>query len=219
MIAYLALVLRREFGKTSAAFPVAEIARGHRENGRKGEKITEQEKIGKSIRAIGYSTRRVIGAPQHRSAINGLPVISTSFLSPLYIHGCKTLIRAAIKDRNAYITRTGGGIVYTVRRAQNTRRRRARGGIAGTSFLRSNAITTPAPELFEFPDVRDIKTGPDNAAVLIIPLASNLADAEAAARIRVMQIDLRFISRFSSADIRIIPALTDNRGVYLFSAD
>lgn len=95
---------------------------------KKKKKIEREEK---EEAQSGYSTReRVIGAPQHRSAINGLPVISASFLSPLYIHGCKTLIRSAIKDRNAYITRTGGGVVYIARRAQNTRRRRrrARGG-------------------------------------------------------------------------------------------
>jgi len=54
---------------------------------------------------------RIIDTPQHYSAINGLLVISASFLGPLYIRGCKTLIRSAVKDRNAYITRTGC-IVY-----------------------------------------------------------------------------------------------------------
>jgi len=92
--------------------------------------------------AIEYSiARRVIDAPQHRSAINGLPVIRASFLRLLYIHGCKTLIRSAIKDRNAYITRTFGTAHRIRRDTQKTHTRKA-GGIAGTLFLRSDAITT-----------------------------------------------------------------------------
>jgi len=76
-------------------------------------------------------------APQHRSAINGLPLITASFLKLLYLHGCKTLIRSAIKDRNAYITRTFGAAHRIRRDTHETHTRKA-----GTLFLRSDAITT-----------------------------------------------------------------------------
>lgn len=117
-------------------------------------KKVKKKKKGREKRE--YSGRRafdsrVIGVPQHRSAINGLLVISAPFLNPLYIRGAvKHLYDPAIKDRNAYITRTGC-IVYIARDAHKTHgrptARRDRRDVVFTikrhNYIRQNYLNFP----------------------------------------------------------------------------